>query len=422
LATASKEEALGGTTMNANPLRIFVMFVIITGALSAQTDLAAASTEMTSILADLERSIGSLERPAETDIGIPDFETSMQALTAVAARIDLFEARFGLRLEDVRGWAAVQEEARKALDPAKPSARVGTAYFAVSSSEMGKAILHEMAGDPDAALELLGKIRAGGSCGNWVATVNLSVNTRRSAILQRKGRFKDALAAHEAALGSVRYALHSKNLDALYVRHAILLERNERQPEAVKQYQRVVDLFPRTAADAIARTRLTTLGQLVGPTADRLSLYVGTDDRTEAILALGAHRFPESLDRLIALFQTPPRPGWVEDKIIEAIGILGDPKAVPFLRSCVADSAWHLVPALLVALNRLGDTTQVLSGLERLKGRDWVVGAGKLEEMLLTVHPRGPKVGKSQALRRTSQFAEAWIAYLTALAPSSRPS
>ncbi len=387
---------------------------------TAQAGSKAAEAEIAAILAELSACVGSFEHPpGVVGTRIPDFETSMQGLTALAARIDLFEPSFGVPPDNVKGWADVQALAKAAAAPPRgDSERI---YFVASASGVGGAILREISGDLDGAMKALDRIRAGGGCGNWVATVSLAVDTRRSAILQKKGQFAEALAAHERAVANVQFALHSKNVCALHLRHGLLLELNDRADDAHAQYQRVVDLFPKTAADAIARRRLSAANNLLAPTAERLKPYLAGDDTIDAIAAIGAHGFPESVALLTALLDESGR-GLKGIVAIEAMRTLDASQVIPRLRARIAAIDAAQVPFALVTLAALGDTSQLIIGLERLKAAEYA-SLDELQATLIGLHPDGPKLAPEESRSRAdvAAFATRWLDFLAARQPVSRP-
>jgi hypothetical protein len=396
---------------------------ILSRVAAGQSDLKAALVEIDAIHKDLASAIRSFEEPPNIgDSIVPDYESSMERLSQMAARIDLFELRFGARPEAMEGWKRIQSTARNALAPRRRGPQAGEIHFVVSSSGIGRAILQEIAGDLEEAQKTLDGIKAGGGCGNWIATVALAVNTRRSAILERQGEYTKALTVHEVAVGDVKWSLHSKNLPALYVRYGALLEKCGREPRP--QYQRVVDLFPGTEAEVIARARLSSTGNLAQPNADRLKTYLDTDDRGEAIRAFGTYRFPESFDILRGMVK---REDWIEDEVLDAFETLGDRRAIEVLKPRIAKTHVAQVVRLLVVLGHLGDTSQIVPGLERLAAFA-ILGGKDLQDFLLSVYPRGPRFDERELgyVEQPSRFVGPWIEYIkrhpTASRPTPRPS
>jgi tetratricopeptide (TPR) repeat protein len=412
--------APGINTMRRNAQKaafIALLIAVISGPAHGQTP--AAEAELARILAELRGAIESFERPPEIAPGWPNLEDSMRKLSAVAAGLDLFELTFGVRRETVEGWPAIQAAAKQALRPSQ--AEDGERYYTIDASNMDRAILQELAGDLEGALVSLARIKPGGMCGNWIATVELAVNMRRSAILERMGREQEALAAHESAVRDSALALDSQNFPVLSVRYGILLEKSDRVTEAWAQYQRVVDLFPGTNAERIARAKLRAVDKLVAPTAARVGLYLKGDDRRQAILALAVHRFPESAEMLLGLLANLV----VKATVIEALGRLGDPRAAPPLRALLESDPPDWIPLLLLALHRIGDDSKILPALERVRHGFGSFGSGSrlrnLQELLIEIAPAGPTFSETEVFPSPRRFADAWIAHLEKTAAASKP-
>jgi tetratricopeptide (TPR) repeat protein len=383
----------------------------------AQTRPATAEKEVEAIGAALEEALSDFASPREIMPGGLDFESNLRRVSAVAARVDLFELRFGTPPARVKGWEAVAAAARKRLDITKEQEDGARRYFAGDSLWVTLGILMELGGAPDEAVRHLRQVRPGGTSGNWSATLWLIVHTRESAILQARGSYADALGAHQKALASVRLALHSKNLPELYFRHGFLLAKNGREPEALVQYQRVVDLFPGTPASDLATRRLKDAGKLVPPSAASLKARLQGDDRLEAIQALAAHRFSESFAMLAEALASSK--GWDYGASLDALVALGDRRAIPVLSGEIARADVNSVGDLLVALWKLGDKSQVVAGLTRMKGA-FFVRADTLHPVLKQIYGGGPDLGPEEEHIGTA-FAKAWLGFIESKGPASRP-
>jgi tetratricopeptide (TPR) repeat protein len=284
-------------------------------------------------------------------------ERALAELAELTARYDLFALRFGVQPQQVAGWSSVCKQAETMLAH-RALHRTGDVYFNQDSASVGYVALLQLAGRFDEALARLAKVQPGGGCGNWMATVWLVVHQRRSALYEQAGRLAEALAEQRSAVSCADLSLYSLAEDVMYVRLAALLAATGDRDAACEAYQRVVDLYPRAPASVLARRALADLGALIEPTAARvLVLYAErTDNRVErshGLIALGAHRFPESYDLLIRRLRVPSpsrtvndgaREFWIFDRarLVAALGELGDPRAIPALREFASrESTWR---------------------------------------------------------------------------------
>jgi len=177
-------------------------------------------------------------------------EGALVEITRLAARLDVFELRFGARPHQVDGWDAVRAEARALLPRMGRLTQEGP-YFNADSARVAYAVLLALDDQQERALALLRSIEPGGGCGNWKNTVRQAILRRESGLLQWRGDYEGALQAQRKALGK-RNTLHSPDPDLLLARLAFLSERCGSEEDAVLSYQRVVDLHPGTVGSDLS--------------------------------------------------------------------------------------------------------------------------------------------------------------------------
>jgi tetratricopeptide (TPR) repeat protein len=308
-----------------------------------------AEAEVTATALALRSIADALDHPCT-------LERVLAELTQLTARLDLFALRFGVQPHQVAGWSSVRQQAEALLGhPALH--RQGDLYFNQDSASVGRVALLQLAGRIDEALAALAKVKPGGGCGNWHATVMMAVHQRRSALYEQAGQLDKALAEQRDAVWCTGLSLYDLGLEVMYTRLGMLLAATGDRKEACKAYQRVVDLHPRTPAAALARHALVELGALIEPTIERvLAVYADQTsnwvERSHGLIALGAHRFPGSYELLIKRLRARRpvtemvvgRDAWLFDRarLVGALGELGDRRAIPALREFASrESTWR---------------------------------------------------------------------------------
>jgi tetratricopeptide (TPR) repeat protein len=394
---------------------VLLLSTVLLGALPAAAEAAReshpAEEEVRRIQADLAQA-DELTRTA------PSLEAALVAFSRIGASLDVFEMRYGVRPADVAGWGEVQKSA-EALLPRFRRLAQGGVYFDQDSAATANAILLELAGEPEKAIAALGRIKPGGGCGNWVATVMMAVAERQSGISQRMGDYPAALDHLDAARSHGELSLYHPNADLQLVRYGFLLAKVGREAEAIASYQRAVDLHPGTVADEIARRELTRRQCLIEPTAERITkLYlaptgdVAMADFESAIFALAGHRFPESFAILSGRLETAAV--WERNRLVPALGELGDPAALPLLREIVRDGESVATCAhALLALHKLGDHGEIVPYLEALK-RDVEASSFELpwlHRILCEIHPDGP-ADEPDFDTEVGAFVDTWLTWL----------
>ena len=145
--------------------------------------------------------------------------------TIIRSRLDIFEMRFGLQPNTVKGWEDIEKNAKALLPTFKRLSEEGL-YFDRDSAKIAYSVLLELSGKAEEALEELNAVIPGGGCGNWHATVEMSLARQKSGIYERMGKYADALNAQEEAMKAIGLSLYCPSGDILYTRYAFLLSRN----------------------------------------------------------------------------------------------------------------------------------------------------------------------------------------------------
>jgi tetratricopeptide (TPR) repeat protein len=303
---------------------IFLMTVLTGVVLAAAESPRETNTpqgEIASLREDLQKAIGALDSEVS-------LEGALVGFSAIQSRLDMFELRFGVPPQDIKGWADLRSEARRGLRKAETVGRPEP-YFNADSAEVARCILLELSGNSRAALRRLESISPGGACGNWAATVTMATLRQRSGIYQRTGNYKKALQTQEQAALLVGTTLYFPEAESFWVRYAFLLAKTGYTGQADFYYQRVIDDSPRSAFAELARREMRTAGP-------------------EAVRSLGF------LTNLVAHATAYGR----NDAIVE-LGRLGDKRAIALLTRIVNSSDIAGGTLALAALHKLGDDSQI---------------------------------------------------------------
>ncbi|MBS0632840.1 MAG: hypothetical protein JSS11_13070 [Verrucomicrobia bacterium] len=366
-------------------------------------------------IAELDKLLTQIDRALDAKDSLEPF---LYATSALNSKIDVFEIRFGVPLQTQPQWEALRGKAEKVLKRVDGRHR-NDIYFNADSAETGTCVLIELAGNPTTALKRLDQIKPGGGCGNWAASVMLAVNTQKAGIYQRKGDYKQAYASMKAARDDMVFALGAPASDLFCCRYAFLAGKNGEVEEAKKFYQRVVDLYPKTDGDQIARKALTAMGSLTEPDLQRIRrVYLEEKeirDYDAAIFAIAGHKFPGAYDFLVE--QLASAENFERNRLIPALGVLGDRRALPVLKKITQESKDNANTVhALVALARLGDREEVVPCLKRqLDAKSDIFFNGYwLDASLREIYGDGPeRLEMGATLEMTpAKLAQRWLTWI----------
>jgi tetratricopeptide (TPR) repeat protein len=340
-------------------------------------------------------------------------EGSLVKFSEIRSRLDVFEPRFGWLPDKVKGWDTIQQKAKELLPEIKRLSEEGI-YYNKESAGTIYCFLLDLSGQPEQALAELMSYQPSSHCQRWNATVYMSRARQISGIYQRMGRYADALEAQEAAVGCTLAALYRPREDILCARHAFLLYKTDKMEEAALAYIRVTHLFPGTEGYEVARAFLTRQDAWREPTADLIAdVYLEGDSQyfTElAISALAKHKFPESFEILAGRFKSADE--WERNRLIRALGELGDKRAIPILKAIVttSDDVANGLHAL-VSLHALGDQAPVVPCLETIRTHGDEMALRMADRTLRNVCGGGPAINPNQGTE-ANLFADAWLEWL----------
>lgn len=339
------------------------------------------------------------------------------ASTQIEAELSLFELKYGVHPKDVANWNEVQVVAKDSLKRyEKLKKRI--LYIDADSAKTAYCLLLELAGYPEKALKELGKVKAGGFCGNWMATVEMAVNRHRAGIYQRQGDYEKALKYLELAISSSSLSLYHPAEDVLIAQHALLLEKAGKSDEIIAMHQKVVDLFPGTAGSAVSESILKARNSYAAPTAVRLLDRYASKKKADAelgdalIFAIAGHKFPESYGILMTRLEKGQ--SYERNRVIPALGMLGDRRTIPALINIVESSddsanCCHAIKSLHI----LGDDTHLVPYLMKCVTNNEYADVNWMNDMLIAMFPEGPKfeedyLGSADGVRVYSAWLE-WL-------------
>jgi len=344
-------------------------------------------------------------------------EPALVAFSSIASRLEIFEIRFGIRPYQNKEYETIKNEAIKIIPKVEGLTKEGV-YYNVDSAKVIYCIILGLAERTDDELKMFDSTEPSGWCRNCNASVLLSILQRKSGLYQEMGKYSNALEEHEKALKEVNFTLHFPDQDIFYTRYGFLLAKNGRKSDAIIQYQRVVDLFPRTIGSEVSNRELEEEKALIIPTAERLvQTYFRATNFTDielAIFALARNRFPESFtilsDRLknnetLNDFHSECE----RNRLIPALGMLGDKRAIPILADIMKTGDFANCIHALVALRELGETSQIDEFLEIMESGKGVspYDLSWAHESLKKVCGGGPELSDDQ-LKSRMFIVNAW--------------
>ncbi len=340
-------------------------------------------------------------------------EGCLVALASLGSDLDTFELRYGVQPGAAPGWGEVKLRAAALLSAleAQPKDDV---YFNRDSADTGICVLLELSGREQEALSRLDLIEPGGGCGNWMATVMQAVERRKAGIYQRKHDYKTALVHEEAARAQEGLSLYRPAPDLDGVRYGFLLEKTKRGRAAIPVYQRVVDLCPKSKGAELATKRLEALRAFITPTARRIvKLYIESKesrDYDSAIYALAGHNFPESFDILVAQLQIAKN--WERNRVIPALGELGDRRAIPLLLKFCSPDADHANRLHAVAaLHSLGNDSEIEPLLDLAARSDDRLDQDFTDRILRQLYGDGPVIENTWEIE-PREFSRRWTEWI----------
>jgi len=374
-------------------------------------DVATSDNELRTIHSLLTETLRNMGEHKSFEGTQELFEGTLVVFTKIMPKLAIFELEFGVQPKDINGWEEIENTAKDLLSEFRQFD--GKKIHIYGDSLTAYCTLLELAGKQKKALQVLNSVNPDTPCGTWYATVLMPLELLKSAIYQRIGNYAESLKEQETAIVHSHVSFSFPDEDILYVRYAFLLSKNNRETEAILNYQRTVDLYPGTAGSRIARKALIERNALLEPAADRIDeryLKPDGDDKYAAILALAKHKFPTSAEIISARLNKAGF--WERGRLIHALGILGDKAAISSLNTIVTTSDYHddRINALK-ALHKLGDDSQVAAYLMRFESDKDHISLDWVDSELRKIMNGGPVVPDMKE-NDNAILAQTWLDWI----------
>jgi tetratricopeptide (TPR) repeat protein len=390
-----------------------LLFALSLLALTFSVSVASESAEamiarVSAKLSDAPKSLAPLSSLDVYNVG----------LTSLLAELSLFEARYGIKPEETKGWAKVRAQSLSLLDKLDGRYRKSTDIVSAST----RTLLLELSGRYSRALQCYPEIKTDAFCGSWMMTVTQQNDLRRSYLYEKLGDKKKALEILDSTLAAREFTFRLPNADIHFVRHGLLNLEAGRNSVGVADLQRVVDLYPNTLGAEVAKETLTKTNQLIPPTAARIKdhyLSGQSDSYLEALNALREHRFPDSFEVLRDLLDSAPP--LLKNQVISAMGNLGDKRAIPILEADLRkDTDFSIQFCDLVAMAQLGEYKLIQPFFERIAQAKTGQGypLGFINDRLRILFKGGPKFSIPDNMK-PADFSTQWLAWLRVNAPTA---
>lgn len=372
-------------------------------------------------LQQIERAL----RKAHFLIGRPPKEkgqvqlTLLEELETISARYELFEIRNQQAPNGYPEWKTIKALATSLRSKVEARLQEPNALYIERDALATELItLLEISGSSAQALLRSQYVRPGGGCGNWIASVRLAAHRREAGVLQRLGRYEEALTAMKKAKSYEELSLGIENADAYALLYGYLLIRNNQTSLGEKEYQRIVDLFPGSASAEIAKAWLKKSGKLLVPSADRLLKDYDNDD-FKFSEAMVKHRFPESKTFILAKLKTEER-GGAKAGLVGLLGELNDPTLVPLLEEYLEKNLNaeeetcndYVVLAALRALHMYGNDLHVPEFLTRVAEGKCSPSTFYLDSELAKIFPDSD-LAENGIAKSVKDRAQQWSDWLT---------
>ncbi len=411
--------------MPKNTARILLLILLPALSIFATCQRSGADSALPSEgpqeqLRQIEQSL----RKAEFLIGHPPKKAGrvqfalLEELEAISARYELFEIRHDQAPNGYPEWKTIEALAKSLRSKVETRIQEPNALYIERDALATELVtLLELSGSSAQALARSRFVRPGGGCGNWIASIRLAAHRKEAGVLQRLGRYEEALTAMKKAKLHEDLSLGIENPDAYALLYGYLLIKNKQTSLGEEEYQRIVDLFPGSSSADIAKTWLKKSGRLLVPTADRLLKAYDADDfrLSEAMVK---HRFPESKAFILTKLSSEER-GGVKAGLVGLLGELNDPSLVPLLeenfdKNLNAEGETcndYIVLASLQALHAYGNHQHILEFLKKVAEGKCSPSTFYLDSELAKLFPDSDLAddGAATSVRERAQQWSNWL-------------